>query len=120
MYTVLEFLNTSHMLPKLNYTYIVLIPKILKKFLRKRSDYRPISLCNVIYKIIAKVLANRLKQILPNIIAPTHSAFVLVRLITDNVLVAYEALHTMRGKMKGKTGSLAMKLDISKAYDKVE
>ena len=42
------------------------------------------------------------------------------RLITDNVLVAYEALHTMHGKKKGKIGTLAMKLDISKAYDKVE
>ena len=66
---VLEFLNTGHMLPELNYTYIVLILKI--KNLVKMSDYRPISLYNVIYKIIAKVLVNRLKQTLPHIIAPT-------------------------------------------------
>ena len=118
MSVVLEFLNNGHMLPALNYTHIVLIPKIKNPI--KMSDYRPISLYNVIYKIIAKVLANRLKQILPHIIAPTQTAFVLGRLITDNVLVAYEALHMMHGQKKGKTGTLALKLDVSKAYDSVE
>ena len=115
---VLELFNTSYMILDLNRTYIVLIPKIKNPI--KVFDYKPISLCNVIYKIIANVLANRLKQILPQIISPTQSAFVLGRLITDNVLVAYEALHTMHGRRKGKIGTLAMKLDISKAYDKVE
>ena len=56
---VLEFFNTGHMEPDLNYTHIVFIPKI--KLPEKMSDYRRISLCNVIYKIISKVLANRLK-----------------------------------------------------------
>ena len=115
---VLEFLNTSCMPPALNHSYIVLIPKI--KNLVKVSNFRPISLCNVIYKIIAKVLANRLKQILLQIISPTQIAFVPGRLITDNLLVAYEALHTMHGRKKGKTGTFAMKLDINKAYDRVE
>ena len=115
---VLELFNTSYMILDLNRTYIVLIQKIKNPV--KVSDYRPISLCNVIYKIIAKVLANRLKQILPQIISPTQNAFVPGRLITDNVLVAYEALHTMHGRRKGKIETLAMKLDISKAYDKVE
>ena len=106
------------MLPALNHTHIVLIPKVKNPV--KMSDFRPISLCNVIYKIITKMLANRLKQILPQIIGLTQSAFVPRRLITDNVLVSYEALHTMHGRKKGKTGSLALKLDVSKAYDRME
>ena len=84
------------------------------------SDFKPISLCNVIYKIISKVLANRLKQILPQLIAPSQSTFVPGRLITNNVLVAYKTLHTMHCRRKGRKGALAMKLDISKAYDHVE
>ena len=115
---VLEFLNDGIMLPALNHTNIVLIPKV--KSPEKMSEFKPNSLCNIIYKIISKVLANRLKQVLPDIISPIQSAFVLGRLITDNVLVAYETLHTMHAKKKGKTGSLALKLDVNKAYDWVE
>ena len=65
----LDFLNSGNMVPKINYTHIVLIPKV--KSLEKISNYRPISLCNVIYKIISKVMANRLKQILPHVISPS-------------------------------------------------
>ena len=110
---VLDFLNNGHMLPDINHTYIVLIPKV--KNLEKMSDFRPISLCNVIYKIISKVLANRLKQVLPIIISSTQSAFVPGHLITDNVLIAYETLHTMHYRKKGKKGYMALKLDVSKA-----
>ena len=66
---VLYFLNNGVMLPDLNHTNIVLILKV--KNPKKMSKYRPISLCNVVYKIISKVLANRLKQVLPDIISPT-------------------------------------------------
>ena len=65
---VLDFLNDGILLPALNHTDIVLIPKV--KISEKMSDFRPISLCNVIYKIISNVLANRLKQVLPDIISP--------------------------------------------------
>ena len=107
---VLDFLNNGIMVPDLNYTHIVLIPKI--KSSEKITDYRPISLCNVIYKIISKVLANRLKLILPNLIATTQSVFVPSRLIIDNFLVAYESLHAMHCRKKGRRGSLALKLDV--------
>ena len=96
----------------------MLIPKVKK--VKKMSNFRPISLCNVIYKIISKVLANRLKSILPQIISPTQSAFVWGCLITDNVLVAYETLYAMHIRKKGKKGALALKLDVSKTCDRVE
>ena len=96
---VLDFLHSGNMEPDVNYTHIVLIPKVKK--LEKMADFRQISLCNVIYKIISKVLANRLKLILPQINSPSQNAFVPSRLITDNVLVAYETLHAMHIRRKG-------------------
>ena len=70
---VLDYLNSGIMIPGINHTNIVLIPKV--KTPNKMSNFRPISLHNVIYKIISKVLANRLKQILPDNISPTQKCF---------------------------------------------
>lgn len=97
---VLDFLNCGNFDPVINHTHVTLIPK--KKNPVCVTNYRPINLCNVIYKLASKVLANRLKKVLPNIISNTQSAFILGRLITDNILVAFEALHTMNGRLRGK------------------
>jgi hypothetical protein len=115
---VLSSLNSSFINNELNFTNIALISKIANP--SNVSEFHPISLCNVVYKILSKVLANRLKLILLNIISPYQSAFIPGRLITDNVLIAYETLHTMHFRMYGRKGHMAIKLDMSKAYDMVK
>jgi hypothetical protein len=114
----LTCLNTGKILKAINHIYITLIPKVQNP--EAVVDFRPISLCNVIYKIISKVLANRLKTLLPMIVSESQSTFVPGRLITDNILVAFETLHHMQHQKTGRMGSMALKLDMSKAYDRVE
>ena len=115
---VLYVLNSGRMLRKMNHTHIVLIPK---KYAPKHMfDFRPISLANVVSHIISKVIDNRLKIILPNVISDAQTAFVPNRLITNNTTVAYELLHKLRNRKKGRKGHMAITLDISKAYNRVE
>lgn len=114
---MLQFLNRGGLPEGINHTTIVLIPKV--KNPQNIKEFRPISLCNVVYKLCSKVLANRLKGLLDEIISEEQSAFVPNRLITDNVLVAYECTHYLKRK-KGKNGACAIKLDMAKAYDRVE
>jgi hypothetical protein len=114
---VLSFLNGDDMEAVVNNTILVLIPKV--KNPQELTHFRPISQCNVLYKICSKVITNRLRTILDDIISEEQSTFVLGRLITDNALVAYECIHYLKRK-KGKVGACAVKLDMAKAYDKVE
>ena len=102
----------------LNKMNIAPIPKI--KIPTKMSDFRRISLCNVSYKIISKILTNRLKPILSSIISENQTVFIPDRLITDNVLVAFEIMHYLKKRKGGKDSYMAVKLDMSKAYDRVE
>ena len=96
----------------------MLIPKVKEPKLV--TDYKPISLCIVVYKMASRAIANRLNKILPSIISDTQSAFLHGRLITDNVIVAFETMHPISQKKGGKIGEMALKLDMSKAYDRVK
>lgn len=102
----------------LNSTFIALIPKVDAP--EKTSHFRPISLCNTSYKILSKILANCLKCFVPMIISENQNAFVQGRQIQDNILLAHEAFHHLRLKRKGSNYELGLKVDMNKAYDRVE
>lgn len=113
---VQNFLNGGLFDSCINFTYIVFIPKIKDHV--NASNFRPISLCNVIYKLVSKVLANCLKKILHVIISKNQSVFLPSQVITDNKIIAYKALHSIKTRQKDQKGSIVIKLNISKAYDK--
>uniref|UniRef100_A0A803P680 Reverse transcriptase domain-containing protein n=1 Tax=Cannabis sativa TaxID=3483 RepID=A0A803P680_CANSA len=116
--TVLSFLNGDGDIAPFNTTLVTLIPKVKQP--TSVTEFRPISLCNIIYKIISKSIANRLKLVLNNLISSNQSDFLPGRLISDNIIIAQEVVHSIKLKSKGKKGWMAVKLDMAKAFDRVE
>ena len=110
--------NHCHLPPDINETFSTLILK--KNNLETVGDLRPFALCNVVYKIFSKVLANRLQPLLPLLISESHSVFLEGRLITYIILLSFEAMHFLKRNSQGKDGYMTLKLDMSKAYDRIE
>ncbi|XP_028104944.1 uncharacterized protein LOC114303962 [Camellia sinensis] len=109
-----EFHSQGKIVSGLNSSFITLIPK--REEPCELSDFRPISLVNSVYKILAKVLSKRLKRVLPEIISEAQTAFLGGRSILDGVLIANEVVHWWKAaKMRG----IILKLDFEKAYDSV-
>ena len=111
------WLNDNEFPPSLNSTNIALIPKGNEQ--KSMKDWRWIALCNVLYKLVEKVLANRLKKIMHKCIYENQSVFVLERSILDNAMIAFEVVHHMKVSKKVRDKNVALKLDINKAYDRI-
>jgi hypothetical protein len=115
---VLEIIEDSRssgqVLLALNATFLTLIPK--EEQITHPKQFRPIALCNVIYKIVTKVITRELKLILQWIISPEQSNYVEGRQILDIVILAHEVIHSLQ---KTCTPGMLLKLDLSKAFDKL-
>ncbi|RVW85171.1 Transposon TX1 uncharacterized 149 kDa protein [Vitis vinifera] len=109
-----DFFERGKFVRSLNSTFLVLVPK--KGGADDLRDYRPISLVGGLYKILAKVLANRLKKVVSKVVSPTQNAFVEGRQILDVALIANEAIDSL---LKGDETGVLCKLDLEKAYDHI-
>ena len=114
---VLVIFRERKILEYMNSTNIVLIPKTQGP--ESIGSYHLISLCNLVYKIVSKILVGRIRPLLDQLISPYQIAFVPSRKGVDNVIVMQEIIHTM-GRTKGKCGYIALKIDLEKTYDKLE
>ncbi|GLU14311.1 hypothetical protein SLE2022_308870 [Rubroshorea leprosula] len=98
------------------HAHITLIPKGESPYVMQK--FRPICLLNVTYKILAKVIVNRLRPYLQNLIGPWQSSFLSGRSTTYNIILVQEAVHLMQ-RLKGKKGALAFKINLHKAFNSV-
>uniref|UniRef100_A0A803P3L4 Reverse transcriptase domain-containing protein n=1 Tax=Cannabis sativa TaxID=3483 RepID=A0A803P3L4_CANSA len=114
---VQSFFSEGFLDKQMNYTFICLIPK--EENASTVDKFRPISLCNFAYKIISKILATRLRSVMNKLISPLQSAFIPGRWIVESSILTQELVHTIKAK-KGKGGLLALKLDMHKAFDRIE
>lgn len=108
-----ESWTSIQVLQAFNATFLTLIPK--EERVTNPKHFRPIALCNIIYKIITKVIANRLKPILPFVISKEQADYVQGRQIMDNVILAHEVINTLKS---AKIPGMLIKLDLSKSFDK--
>lgn len=115
---VRSYCHLGHLLHGTNHSHIILIPNVQCPM--NMGQLRPISLCNSVYKVLFKVFVNRLQRFLPSIISEIQCAFVSGHFISNNTILAHEALHFMKNCRYGNNRSVALKLDMSKAYDRVE
>jgi len=115
---VKNYFRTSYMKQSMNHTNLCMIPKITN--LVTLSDYRPIALCNFLYKIISKCLVERLKRHLDAIVSDPQAAFIPGRLVNDNVMIAHEMMHSLKVRKRVSQSYMAVKTDVSKDYDRVE
>eukprot|EP00253_Pinus_taeda_P015484 PITA_15484 len=106
--------TTNSLKAGLNATFIALIPK--SEDSNTPDKYRPIALCNIIYKIVSKVVALRLKPVLPLIISPEQSGYVEGRQITDGIILTHEIIHSLK---QSKKPGMLLKIDLSKAFDSI-
>ena len=111
------FFHSGSFLKSLNQTFLTLIPKVIIP--EDVSHFRPISLCNVTYKIISKILVSRLKPFIYKLISHFQNAFIPGRNITDNILLTHEIFDALRKKKGRKKGYGALKISTCKAYDRV-
>lgn len=118
---IVRFIQECFRLRKMPYSsnkmFLVLIPKTKQPC--SFNDYRHISLCNFAYKILSKILTERLKKFMGRIISPNQGAFVEGRWIAENRIVAHEVVHKIK-QHKGKKGLMLIKMDLKKAYDRLE
>ncbi|VVA40999.1 PREDICTED: reverse mRNAase, partial [Prunus dulcis] len=114
---VQDCFNTATLPDHLNETLIALVPKVERPMFM--NQLRPISLCNTLYKVVSKILVARLRPCMTKLVSPNQVSFVPGRQITDNIIVAQEVLHKFKNA-KGKKGFIAWKIDLSKAYDRMQ
>lgn len=90
------------------------------KDLELMTDFRPINLCKVVYKIISKVLVNRIKLFINNLVGKNLSVFVSNLLITDNIIITSDVFHWLNSNNRSKKDAFTIKIDMNKTYDQVE
>ncbi|CAL1376979.1 unnamed protein product [Linum trigynum] len=115
---VCSFFTMSKMLYSFNHTWLTLIPKVDN--VETMRQLRPISLCQFVYKVITKIMVERLAGLLPQSISEGQNAFIREWQIVENILLGHELMHYLKIKMRGKKGYMALKVYMEKAYDIVE